>query len=44
MKFLFPSALIALDLAAGIVYLTGGDWKRAIYWAAAAILTATVTF
>jgi hypothetical protein len=41
---LFPLALIVLDLGAGIVYAAGGDWKRGIYWFAAATLTATVTF
>lgn len=44
MKILFPSILIALDVAAALVYLSGGDWKKFIYWAAAATLTATVTF
>jgi hypothetical protein len=41
---IFPTVLILLDLGAGIVYVCGGDWKRMIYWTAAAILTATVTF
>ena len=41
---LFPVCLIALDVAAAAVYLCHGDMKRAIYWAAAATLTATVTF
>lgn len=40
----FPSVLIALDLAAAVVYAAHGDWRRLIYWTAAAILTATVTF
>lgn len=40
----FPSVLIALDMAAGICYLADGDWKRFIYWWAAATLTATVTY
>lgn len=40
----FPTALIALDLLASAVYLYYSDWRRAIYWLAAAILTATVTF
>jgi len=41
---IFPSILIILDLGAAIVYLCHGDWKRAIYWTAAAVLTTTVTF
>ena len=39
----FPSVLIALDVAAA-VYAAHGDWRRFIYWLAAATLTATVTF
>lgn len=41
---LFPCILIALDIAAGGVYACHGDWRRFIYWIAAATLTATVTF
>ena len=40
----FPSVLIALDVAAALVYAAHGDWRRLIYWTAAAVLTATVTF
>lgn len=40
----FPSVLIALDVAAALVYVAHGDWRRLIYWLAAATLTATVTF
>jgi len=40
----FPVLLIALDVAAAVVYATCGDWRRFIYWLAAATLTATVTF
>lgn len=40
----FPSVLIALDVAAALVYATHGDWRRLVYWLAAATLTATVTF
>ena len=41
---MFPVALIVLDVAAAVVYATCGDWRRFIYWMAAATLTATVTF
>jgi hypothetical protein len=41
---IFPIVLMALDLAAGAVYAGHGDWKKTIYWVAAAVLTATVTF
>lgn len=41
---IFPTVLIALDVAAALVYAAHGDWRRLIYWLAAATLTATVTF
>lgn len=40
----FPTLLIALDVAAAVVYACHGDWRRTVYWLAAATLTATVTF
>jgi Cdc6-like AAA superfamily ATPase len=40
----FPTVLIILDLAAAGVYLSHGDVRRLIYWSAAAVLTATVTY
>lgn len=44
MTKVFPSVLIALDVAAAAVYAAHGDARRLIYWLAAATLTATVTF
>jgi Cdc6-like AAA superfamily ATPase len=41
---ILPLALMAIDIAAGVVYACHGDVRRAIYWLAAATLTATVTF
>ena len=41
---IFPTLLILLDLGASGVYAFHADWRRAIYWLAAAVLTATVTF
>lgn len=41
---IFPVVLIALDVGAGIVYAAQGDWKKAVYWIAAAVLNITVTF
>jgi hypothetical protein len=41
---IFPAALIALNLCAAIAYGLSSDIRRAVYWLAAAILTATVTF
>ena len=39
----FPWTLIVLDVLASIVYGFDGDWRRSVYWAAAAILTVCVT-
>ena len=41
---IFPILLIALDLGASVVYAVALDWRRALYWIAAAVLTACVTF
>lgn len=41
---IFPTIMIALDVAAAFVWLANGDWRKFIYWMAAAILTATVTY
>lgn len=43
-EYIFPSLLILLDVASGIVCLTQGDIKKTIYWIAAAVLNAAVTF
>lgn len=41
---IFPTILIALDVAAAVVYAAAGDWRRTIYWFAAGVLTASVTY
>jgi hypothetical protein len=41
---IFPAILTLLDLAASVVYLTHGDIRRCVYWAAAAVITVAVTF
>lgn len=40
----FPTILIALSVAAGIVYLFDGDTRKTIYWFASAVLMAAVTY
>lgn len=40
----FPAVLIALQVGAGAVYALDGDARRAIYWLAAAVINAAVTF
>lgn len=44
MKQFFPVILIVLDLAAAAVYACHGDWRKGVYWFAAAVLTSAVTF
>lgn len=39
-----PAILIVIDLGSAAVYLAEVDIRRAIYWLAAAVLTACVTF
>lgn len=43
-EYIFPLALIALDLGAAIIYALHHDYKKAVYWIAAAVLNVTVTF
>ena len=43
-EYIFPVLLILLDIGAAIVYGAAGDWKKTIYWIAAAVLNAAVTF
>jgi hypothetical protein len=42
--YFFPIILIFLDVGAALVYATQTDIRRTIYWLAAAILTACITF
>ena len=39
-----PTLLITIDVLASAVYASAFDWRRAVYWFAAAVLTFTVTF
>jgi hypothetical protein len=41
---IFPTILIILDIAAAIGYLPTGDYRKVIYWLAAAVLTTVVTW
>lgn len=41
---IFPFTLIVLDVGAAIVYLLNKDYKKAVYWFAAAVLNICVTF
>ena len=41
---IFPTILMILDLCAAAVYAQHGDFRRMIYWMAAASLTASITY
>jgi hypothetical protein len=41
-KYVFPTALIVLDICAALAYW--GDWRKMGYWFAAAFLTFCVTY
>jgi hypothetical protein len=39
-----PLLMILLNVGSSAVYLFNGDYRRTIYWAAAAAITWSVTF
>lgn len=41
---IFPTILIILQIGAGFPYAAEGDWRKTVYWIAAAVLNITVTF
>ena len=41
---ILPSILILIDVGTAFVYAFAHDFRHALYWLAAATLTATVTF
>jgi len=41
---LFPTVIAALSLAAALAYLPARDWRRVVYWLAAAALVIVVTW
>ena len=43
MERVFPLTLIALELAAGLVYAACGDWRHAGYWIFAALCNGAIT-
>ena len=42
--WVFPSMMIALSVASSAAYFWSGDVRRGIYWAAASVLTSSMTF
>ena len=43
-KYIFPVALIVLDIGAAAMYGVHGDIRKVVYWIAAAVLNIAVTF
>jgi hypothetical protein len=43
-QHILPTILIIIDVSAAIVHAYHGDLRKFVYWIAAAILTASVTF
>ena len=41
---ILPTVLAVIDILAGIVYLCHWDWRKAVYWFAAAVLSLVVTW
>ena len=41
---ILPTLLVIIDIGAAAMYLPSGDWRRVIYWLAAATLTYVVTW
>lgn len=41
---IFPLVLIALDVGAAVMCFIGKDYKKGVYWLAAAVLNICVTF
>ena len=42
--YIFPIAMIAMNIGAAIVCIVNKEYKKAVYWIAAAVLNAAVTF
>ena len=43
-EYIFPLLLILLDVGEAVIYAVQKDYKKAVYWLAAAVLNITVTF
>jgi len=41
---IFPTVLMVLDICAAVCYVPTGDWRKVVYWTAAAVLTAVITW
>jgi hypothetical protein len=43
-SWLMPAVGMAINIASASTYVFYGDWRRAVYWACCALLTAVMTF
>lgn len=43
-QYILPLILIAFDIGAAVVYFLNHDYKKCVYWIAAAVLNVAVTF
>ena len=42
--YIFPIVMITMDIGAAVMCAVGKDYKKSVYWIAAAVLNAAVTF
>lgn len=42
MKNIFPYVLAVLQLGAGVMSATQGDWKKALYWLGAVVIAVSM--
>ena len=42
--YIFPIVMIAMNIGAAVMCVIGNDYKKVVYWIAAAVLNACVTF
>lgn len=42
--YIFPIVMIAMNIGAAVMCVIGKDYKKAVYWIAAAVLNTCVTF
>ena len=43
-NYIFPVVVFLWNISAAVIYGISGDLRKAIYWAALAVLNAVVTF
>ncbi len=41
---LFPTLMIVFAVCAGLFYIPTGDWRKTVYWFAAATLNFAITY